>query len=339
MRRMMSFEDRVEIGAGVQANLPVCEIARRIGRHPSVVSREIHRNSTETGDYHIVAADVRAKKRRSRPQVRKVESDPVLRERVRVDLAQSRTPNQIAGRLRAEAADATLDVLANSINAEGRTVSHEAIYQYIYALPKGDLVRAGIMLRSKRTHRKPRTSPNAGGARIVGMVSIDDRPDHVNDRRVPGHWEGDLIIGAHGRSAAATLVERTSRFLILMSLSHGRTSDSVTDTVIDHVTDLPDLLRGSITWDQGSEMANHAALTTATNMPVYFAHPRSPWERGTNENTNGLIREYLPKGTTIPTHQPYLTAIANEMNDRPRATLGYLTPREALNRLLIASTP
>ncbi|MFD1860319.1 IS30 family transposase [Aeromicrobium camelliae] len=335
---MLTFHDRAEIGAGVQAKLTVRQIAERIGRAPSVVSREIRRNSTKTRGYRIVTADEKARKRRARPQARKVAADPVLAARVRADLRRSRTPNQIAGRLRAEADDRTREVLPGSLDAEGRAVSHEAIYPYIYALPKGELAKAGILLRSKRTRRKPRTDTCNGGARIVGMVSIDDRPDGVDDRRVPGHWEGDLIIGAAGKSAAVTLVERKTRFLILLPLPEGRSSEAVVDTVIDHVRGLPQLMSGSITWDQGPEMAQHAALSVATDMPVYFAHPRSPWERGTNENTNGLVREYLPKGTQITTHQPHLTAIAEEMNDRPRATLGYLTPREAFNRLLVAST-
>lgn len=335
---MLTFEDRAEIGAGMQAGLGVREIARRIGRDPSVVSREIRRNRTKTRGYRIVTADTRARRARSRAQARKVAVDPVLQDRVRADLARSRTPRQIAGRLRAEAADVTLEPLPGSPGVEGRTVSHEAIYQYIYALPKGELAEAGILLRSKRTARKPRQAGRASGARIVGMVSIDDRPDGVDDRRVPGHWEGDLIIGARGKTAAVTLVERTTRFLMLLALPDGRGSESVVDTVIEHVTGLPELMAGSITWDQGSEMAEHAKLTVATDMPVYFAHPRAPWERGTNENTNGLVREYLPKGTEITTHQPYLTAIAAEMNDRPRAALGFLTPREAFNRLCVAST-
>lgn len=334
---MLSFADRAEIGAGLQAGLGIREIARRIGRSPSVVSREVRRNQTKTRGYRIVTADARAARRRSRPQARKVAADPVLQARIQADLRRSRTPRQIAGRLRAEAGDVTLEALPGSPHAEGRTVSHEAIYQYIYALPKGELAQAGILLRSKRTRRKPRKDGRNSGARIVGMVSIDDRPEGVDDRRVPGHWEGDLIIGARGQSAAVTLVERTTRFLTLLALPEGRGSDSVVDTVIEHVTGLPELMAGSITWDQGAEMAEHAKLTLAADMPVYFAHPRSPWERGTNENTNGLVREYLPKGTEITTHQPYLTAIAAEMNDRPRASLDYLTPREAFNRLCVAS--
>ena len=217
-------------------------------------------------------------------------------------------------------------------------MSHEAVYTWIYALPKGELARHGIMLRSKRTRRRPRSPVGQRTHPIVGMVSIDDRPEEVDDRRVPGHWEGDLIIGAHGTSAAATLVERTTRFVTILALPLGKNSESLCDVLIDHINTIPDVMRGSLTWDQGSEMARHAALTLATDMKVYFAHPRSPWERGTNENTNGLIREYLPKGTQITTHQPYLNAIAEELNERPRAALGWLTPREAYERLLVAST-
>jgi IS30 family transposase len=217
-------------------------------------------------------------------------------------------------------------------------VSHEAIYRYIYALPKGELSRYGVLLRSKRTRRRPRRELGERGAPIVGMTSIDARPD-IADRRAPGHWEGDLIIGAHGKSAAATLVERTTRFTYLLALETGKDSIGLADTLIETVNDLPAMMCQSLTWNQGSEMARHAHLSLATSLPVYFAHPRSPWERGTNENTNGLICEYPPKGTTIPTHQPYLTSIAEELNERPRAALGFLTPREAFERLLDASTP
>lgn len=235
---------------------------------------------------------------------------------MRQDLRRSRTPRQIAGRLRAEAGDVTLEPLPGSVNAEGRTVSHEAIYQYIYALPKGELAAAGILLRSKRTRRKPRKEGRNSGARIVGMVSIDDRPGGVDDRRLPGHWEGDLIIGARGQSAAVTLAERTTRFLMLIALPEGRSSESVVDTLIERVKGLPELMSGSITWDQGSEMAEHAKLTVATDIPVYFAHPRSPWERDTNENTNGLVREYLPQRDRDH-HPPALPHRDRRRNERP----------------------
>lgn len=198
------------------------------------------------------------------------------------------------------------------------------------------------MLRSKRTKRRPQ-SAGKRGAPIVGMVSIDARDPDAADRRVPGHWEGDLVIGAGGHSAAATLVERTTRFATILGLPQGKNADALADVLIDNADALPAMMRKSLTWDQGSEMARHAALTLATSLPVYFADPHSPWQRGSNENTNGLIREYLPKGTDITSHQPYLDAIAEELNERPRAVLGYLTPREAFERLLldesVASTP
>ncbi|MBS9535942.1 IS30 family transposase [Mycobacterium sp. M1] len=339
---MLTFEDRSDIAVGIQAGLSDTEIAGKIGRDRSVVWRERRRNSTKTRGYRLVHADCEAQRRRRCPQAFKIDTDPVLQARIRADLGRSRTPRQIAGRLRLEATDATVETMAHSPAADGATVSHEAIYRWIYALPKGELAKSGIMLRSKRTQRKRRKPlGERTGGRIIGMVSIDDRPDHVADRRVPGAWEGDLIIGRAGKSAAATLVERTSRFTLILGLPDGKNSDALADVLIDCVRNLPAQVRGSLTWDQGTEMARHAALTLATDLPVYFAHPHSPWERPTNENTNGLIREYLPKGTDITDHQPYLDAIADELNDRPRAILGFRTPREVFTQLLansVAST-
>jgi IS30 family transposase len=205
----------------------------------------------------------------------------VLAARVAADLKRSRTPRQIAGRLRLEAADRSVGLMLGSRPAGGRTVSHEAIYQWIYALPKGELAREGIMLRSRRTtRRRRRPLGERTGGKILGMVSIDDRDPAVTGRRVPGAWEGDLIIGRAGQSAAATLVERTSRFTVILGLPQGKDSAGLADILIGHVTGMPDKMRGSLTWDQGTEMARHAALTLATDLPVYFAHPHSPWERG-----------------------------------------------------------
>jgi len=172
------------------------------------------------------------------------------------------------------------------------SVSHEAIYTWIYAQPKGELARAGIVLRTGREQRKPRGRKKSTGAKIVGMRSIGERPAEAAGRQVPGHWEGDLVIGKAGKSAMGTLVERVSRFLCPVALPDGHDADSVKDALFDAVKDLPAHLRKSLTWDQGTEMARHAALTVAADLPIYFAHAHSPWERGTNENTNGLIREY-----------------------------------------------
>ncbi|MDJ0312593.1 IS30 family transposase [Arthrobacter sp. H35-D1] len=166
------------------------------------------------------------------------------------------------------------------------------------------------------------------------LVSIDDRPEAAADRRVSGSWEGDLLVGKGGKSAVATPVERNSRFLIMLGLPEGKKAAGLADVLIDQVSDLPALMRGSLTWDQGTEVARHAQLTVATDLPVYFAHPHSSWVRPSNENTNGLIREYLPKGIELTSHQPYLDSIADELNDRPRAVPGFLTPREVFTKLL-----
>ena len=339
----LSFSDRSEISTASKAGWSVRRIARHLGRCPSVISRELHRNSTKTRGYQAVTADVRAQRRRARPQQRKVARDPVLQARVDADLAASWTPNEIAGRLRLEAADPTVERMANSPDARGRTVSGEAIYQYIYAIPKGELARKGIFLQSKRTKRRPRTTGRTRGGPIVGMVPIAQRGEDAAQRRVPGHWEGDLIIGKNGTSCAATLVERMSGFTGLLALP-SKHAEPTADAVIEFFNDLPEMMKASLAWDQGSEMAQHAKVSLATAMPVYFADPHSPWQRPSNENTNRLYREYLPKGTVIPDHQPYLTTIAEEINNRPRRRLGYLTPTEAFARLLagephVASTP
>lgn len=333
---MLTATDRAEISTGLKAGWTVRRIAEYLDRSPSVISREIRRNSTKTRGYKMVTADCQAQRRRARPQRGKVEADPVLRARVLADLKHSRTPRQIAGRLHLEARDDSVGLMKGSVPAQGNTVSHEAIYRFIYALPKGELAAHGVMLRSKRTRRRAPRPLGQRGAPIVGMVSIDDRED-LAERRVPGHWEGDLVIGAHGRSAAATLVERTTRFTTILALPAGKDSEHLADALIDNADELPAMMRKSLTWDQGSEMAKHAALTLATKMPVYFAHPHSPWERGTNENTNGLLREYFPKGTEITDDQTYLDLVAAELNNRPRRILGYRTPAEVFTDLLTSS--
>lgn len=340
-RMVLTLADRTEIAVGRRSGMTIAAIAEQIGRHKSVVSRELNRNRTTAGNYQVVHADKQARARRARPQIRAIDADPVLAQRVRADLFRSRTPRQIAGRLKLEAGQPTVEPMTGSPDAEGARVSHEGIYQWIYALPKGELAAQGIMLQSKRTARKPVKSAGERSARIVGMVSIDDRPETATDRRVPGWWEGDLIVGKGGQSAAVTLVERTSRYALILGLPDGKKAPGVADVLIDHLQGLPEFMRQGLTWDQGTEMAEHASVTVAAQLPIYFAHPRSPWERPTNENTNGLIREYLPKGTDIPSDQLYLEAIAHELNERPRECLGFYTPREVFERLLkenVAST-
>ena len=324
IRKPLTLEDREDISRGLARGLSNKDIAHSIARDESVVSREIERHGGRAA-YRAWKADTAARESRTRPKERKIDSDPELHKRVTSDLLKGWSPEEVAGRVRYE----------NSRGETDMSVSHEAIYTWIYAQPKGELKRAGIVLRTGREQRKPRGRKKTQGAKIVGMVSIDDRPAEVAGRQVPGHWEGDLIIGKGGKSAMGTLVERTSRFLIPAALPDGHDAESVKTAVFGAVIGLPQQMRKSLTWDQGSEMARHAALTVAADLPVYFAHAHSPWERGTNENTNGLLREYFPKGTEITSDADYLWAVADSLNDRPRAILGFRKPNEVFAELLL----
>jgi IS30 family transposase len=323
---MLTDADREEISRGIAENLEGKLIAALIGRCPSVVCREIARHGGRAG-YRAVAARRVAAEARRRPKPRKLDADPDLRAEVVRRLRAGYSPDQVAGRLRYE-----------HPGQQARWVSQEAIYTWIYALPKGELARQGILLRTRRTQRRPRGRASSPGARIVGMTSIDARPAEATDRAVPGHWEGDLLIGKAGKTAMATLVERTSRYTVPVALPAGRRDSTTTcNTLITTVAGMPTQLVKTLTWDQGSEMAAHAAFTLATHVAVYFAHPHSPWERGTNENTNGLLREYFPKGTDITDDQTYLDRVAAELNNRPRRILGYQTPAEIFAGLLASS--
>ncbi len=241
------------------------------------------------------------------------------------DAPHARSP----GRPGREAVDGALERGPGPSPAGGVTGSHEAIYQWIYALPMGPLAAKGITLAKGRTKRRARKIAGERSARIVGMVSIDEWPEDARDRKVPGHWEGGLIVGKGGQSAAITLVERTTRFLCLLALPEGKAADGVCDVLVDHVQGLPELVRNSLTGDQGTEMGRHAALRLATELKVYFANPHAPRERPTNENTNGLVRCYLPKSTEIPDHQPYLHRDHRRAEQLPRKCLDLLTPRSA----------
>jgi IS30 family transposase len=327
-RQQLTLADREEISRGLAIGLEQKEIAASIGRSESVVSREISRHGGCT-KYRAHRADEDAKISRERPKDRKLDDDPRLRERVISDMRKNWPPEQVAGRLRYERSRGETDL----------SVSHEAIYTWIYALPKGELATMGIALRSGRERRKLRGRKASPGARIVGMVSIEDRPKEAEGRKVPGHWEGDLVIGKQGKTAMGTLVERKTRYFIPIALPDGRDAGAVREAIITSIEGVPAYLRKSITWDQGSEMAQHAALTLATDIPVYFAHPHSPWERGTNENTNRLIREYFPKGTEITSESSCLWEVADELNGRPRAILGFRTPAEAFAELLLDGLP
>ena len=323
-REPLTAEDREDISRGLAKGLENKDIAVSIGRDESVVSREIARHGGREA-YRAWKADAAARESRSRPKERKIDTEPELRERVTGDLKKGWSPEQIAGRVCYE----------RHRGETGMSVSHETIYTWIYAQPKGELARAGIVLRTGREQRKPRGRKKSTGAKIVGMRSIEDRPAEVAGRQVPGHWEGDLVIGKGGKSAMGTLVERVSRYLCPVALPDGHDADSVKNALFGAVRGLPAHLRKSLTWDQGTEMARHAALTLDADLPVYFAHAHSPWERGTNENTNGLIREYLPKGTEIPGDMKYLWAIADELNDRPRAILGFRKSSEVFTELVL----
>lgn len=273
-RKPLTLEGREDISRGLARGISSKDIARSIGRDESAVSREIERHGGRAA-YRARKAGAAARESRARPEKRKIDSDRELRKRVTGDLMKGWSPEEAAGRIRYE----------SNRGETGMPVSHEAICTWIYAQPKGEFKRAGIVLRTGREQRKPRGRKKTAGAKIVGMTSIGDRPEDVAGRQVPGHWAGDLIIGKGGEPAMGTLVGRTSRFLMPVALPGGHDAESVKSAVFDAVIGLPQQMRKSLTWDQGSEMARHAALTVAADLPVYFARAHSPWERGTNENT------------------------------------------------------
>ena len=375
--RSLSFVEREEIALECARGTGVRAIARKLGRSPSTISREIRRNSaTRSGefDYRAIAAQWHADRAAKRPKISKLAVNPVLRDYVqdrlsgliatpdgiafegpvvvwkgrRAVLRQSRrwssawSPEQISQRLKVDfPVDPTM------------RISHEAIYQALYIQGRGALRRElSACLRSGRALRLPRErARNRGKAFIADALMISDRPAEIDDRAVPGHWEGDLILGL-GSSAIGTLVERTTRFTMLLHLPRmeghetgksvkngpalaGHGAEAVRDAIAATISSLPAHLRRSLTWDQGAEMAQHAQLRIDTGLEIYFCDPQSPWQRGSNENTNGLLRQYFPKGTDLSQHGvKELSAVAQALNTRPRKTLGWQTPAEALDRLL-----
>ncbi len=320
VRRMLTLADREEISRGLAESLEYKDIAVRIGRDRSVVSREVVRHGGRVG-YRAAVAEKAAARGRSRPKPLAVDRRAGLRAAVTRLLRSGWSPASIAGRLPAEYPD-----------EDAWRVSHEAIYQWVYAQPVATLRAELIALRSGRTSRRgPRPAP---APRIREPRYLDERPAEVEGRAVAGHWEGDLVIGKGGKSAVATLVERTSRFLILVPLT-GRDSLTVSQAIVSAVGPLPATIKRSLTWDCGAEMALHKEVT-ATGLPVYFAHPHSPWERGSNENLNRIVREYFPKGVEITSDAHYLAAVAAEINDRPRKIHGWKKPSEVFTELLQA---
>ncbi len=322
--RYLSEQERVQIadlraaGAGVRA------IAERTGRSPSTISRELRRNrDPDSGQYRPFTAHKLAVQRRARPRPGKIAADPVLRQFVADRLEKRWSPQQVSRALPGEFPD-----------DPARHVVHETIYQAVYRPELGGLPRElpARVLRTRRRRRRPHR--RAGERRpngIIAMTMIDQRPAGAAGRSEPGHWEGDLITGASNRSAIGTLVDRASRYTILLHLPGRHTAEAVRDALITAFWHLPPQLRRSLTWDQGKEMALHAEITAALGMPVYFCEKASPWQRPSNENTNGLLRQYFPKGSDLRVHSAdELATVAAELNARPRKTLAWDTPAARL---------
>ncbi|WP_442789044.1 IS30 family transposase [Glaciihabitans sp. GrIS 2.15] len=312
-----------------RAGLSIRAIAVVMQRAPSTISRELQRNTVSARGYLPHTAHRLSVTWRARPRTPKVAANDRLRTYIQGKLSRKWSPQQISNRL-----------VKDFPGAKEMRVSTETIYQAIYVHARGELRRElGTQLRRGRVARKPRKQPDARRQRFVDqMRPISERPAEVETRQIPGHWEGDLIIGALGGSAIATLVERTTRFVMLAHLGRERNAEALRDSLITTVRHLPASLRQSLTWDQGAEMAEHRAFSVATDFDVYFADPGSPWQRGSNENTNGLLRQYLPKGTDLAPHGVgRLLEVATELNDRPRKSLDWDTPAERLTALLEAS--
>jgi IS30 family transposase len=324
--RYLCLAEREEIALGRARGESCRAIAVRLGRPASTVSREIGRNGCR-GVYRALAAQAQAEARAARPKTARLAGNARLRGWVQARLEERWSPEQISVMLRAEFGD----------DPEMR-VSHETIYQAIYVQGRGALRRElAACLRTGRALRKPRRRDGERRGKIPGMVNISERPAEAEDRAVPGHWEGDLIIGT-GSSAIGTLVERSTRFVLLLPLPSGHAAAAVADAMTGAMGGLPAQLRRSLTWDQGREMAGHAQIALATGLDIYFCDPHSPWQRGSNENTNGLLRQYFPKGTNLAAHsREHLEQVAAELNSRPRKTLGWKTPARALDEFLAAA--
>lgn len=319
----LSLPEREEISRGLLAGHSCRVIATRLGRAPSTVSRDVAANGARA-QYRAWRAEEKAHRRAHRLKVPKLVACRRLRVEVERGLTRRWSPQQIAARLVGDFPD----------DAEMR-VSHETIYQSLFVQGRGALRRELTRcLRSGRAQRRPRGRV-VGAGHLKDMVLISDRPGEVEDRAVPGHWEGDLLLGKHSQSAIGTLVERQTRFVVLVNLSAGRLAEHVRPALADKIRDLPLDLRRSLTWDRGKEMGEHVRFTLDTGVQVYFCDPRSPWQRATNENSNGLLRQYFPKGTDLSRFtQAQLDVVAAELNGRPRQTLGWQTPSEAFARLL-----
>jgi IS30 family transposase len=326
----LTLGEREEISRGLCAQRSIRQIAQVLGRSPSSVSREIARNTAQREHYRAHTADQRAWDRALRPKPCHLASHPQLAKLVAQKLRLEWSPQQIAGWLAREYGD-----------AKSRRVSHETIYKSLFIQARGVLkkqltahLRRGRTLRRSRKYQYFNTRP---GSVIPEAVSIRERPAQAEDRAVPGHWEGDLLAGRRP-THIATLVERKSRFVILVKVPSADTA-AVVNALTRRVRKLPKQLRRSLTWDRGGEMARHKDFSLATDVKVYFCDPHSPWQRGSNENTNGLLRQYFPKGTDLSAYsQAHLDRVALKLNQRPRETLGFRTPADTLSGY-VASTP
>ena len=319
----LSLLEREEIRAGIAAGESFRVIARGIGRAPSTVSREVG-GVRGRGGYRAMRADDRACQLARRPKPGKLAANRRLRQVVEGMLARRFSPQQISATLKRQYP-----------GDEEMRISSETIYQSLFVQSRGRLRRdlAGC-LRTGRSRRKPRRAPTGQG-KIPQMISISERPAEIEDRAVPGHWEGDLIVGQANQSFIGTLVERQTRYVMLTYLGHDARTATVTARIAEQIVRLPSHLRLSLTWDQGREMTRHVEFTVSTGVRVYFCDPHSPWQRGSNENTNGLLRQYFPKGTDLAVHdQAALDRVAAELNGRPRQTLGWMTPAEKITELL-----
>lgn len=325
--RTLTLRDREEISRQLAQGAPLAAIARQLQRPPCTVSREVRRHGGREG-YRAAAADQAAWTAAARPKACRLATRPALRALVTTKLAADWSPQQIAGWLK-----------VTYPQTPDMQISHETIYRSLFIQSRGVLKKSlQHHLRRRRTTRRPLTRPAGqdGRGQLPDLVSIRDRPPSVEDRAVPGHWEGDLLSGAR-HTHVATLVERTSRYVMVIRLpSHD--TDTVVRALTREVQKLPRRLWQSLTWDRGKELAAHRRFTVATDVQVYFCDPQSPWQRGSNENTNGLLRQYLPKGTDLSTvSQRQLDRIARRLNERPRMTLGYKTPADMLASI-VAST-
>jgi IS30 family transposase len=322
------FEDREEISRLLLLGLTFEDIGQAIGRDKSTISREVSRKGMSRSAYRACKAEKHSRKQKKKQgRKSKIDHNPKLKKVVMEKLREKWSPMQIASTLKTDyASDTTMQV------------SHETIYSYAYVLPRGSLKKELLAcLRQERKYRQKRSkkgNPEEKRGKIADMLSIEERPQEVANRIIPGHWEGDLILGKYKRTALGTLVERTTRSVILVHLT-GKDAVSVRRAYAREMKTLPRQMKLSLTYDQGKEMSEHKQFTMDTKIQVYFAHPGSPWERGTNENTNGLIRQYFPKGTDFSkVSKREVKKVQHSLNTRPRKTLNWKTPQEIFNKLV-----